>query len=109
MLALLALLSTKVRSLFWTFAIAFNVVGTADILIDYFQAIRLGLPLIPGQLGATYVIPIISEIPGPGAPDPAGAHAWRNALGPCAECDEDLAAHPVRPRAVREVPHRLSA
>src|ERR1700742_4230022 len=58
-LALLALLSTKVRSLFWTFAIAFNVVGTADLVIDYYNAIRLGLPPMVGQLGSTYVIPII--------------------------------------------------
>ncbi len=58
-LALLALLSVRVRSLFWTFAIAFNVVGTADLVIDYYHAVRLGLPPLAGQLGATYVIPII--------------------------------------------------
>jgi hypothetical protein len=33
-------------------------VGT-DILIDYYHGIRLGLPELAGQLGATYWIPII--------------------------------------------------
>jgi len=58
-LALLALLSVRIRPLFWTFVVAFNVVGTADLVIDYYNAVRLGLPPIAGQLGSTYVIPII--------------------------------------------------
>ena len=32
--AMLALLSAKIRPLFWLFVVAFNVVGTVDILLD---------------------------------------------------------------------------
>ena len=39
--------------------VAFNFVGTADILLDYYHAVRLGLPALAGQLGAAYVIPIL--------------------------------------------------
>ena len=59
MLALLALLTVRVRPLFWSFVVAFNLVGVADILLDYFHAIRAGLPAIAGQMGAAYVIPIL--------------------------------------------------
>jgi hypothetical protein len=58
-LALLALLTTRIRPLFWLFVIAFNLVGAADIIIDYFHAIHVGLPALAGQLGAVYVIPTI--------------------------------------------------
>lgn len=58
-LALLALLTAKIRSLFWSLVVAFNVVGAADILVDYYHASRLGLPLVAGQLGATYIIPVL--------------------------------------------------
>jgi len=58
-LAMLALLAVRVRPLFWSLVVAFNVVGVADILIDYYHATRVGLPAIAGQLGSTYVIPII--------------------------------------------------
>jgi hypothetical protein len=58
-LALLALLAVRVRPLFWLFVVAFNVVGAVDILLDYYHAVRLGLPALAGQLGAAYVIPII--------------------------------------------------
>ena len=58
-LAMLALLTTKVRPLFWFFVVAFNVVGATDIIIDYYHAIQLNLPALAGQLGAAYVIPII--------------------------------------------------
>src|SRR5215468_10691582 len=59
MLALLALLTVRIRRLFWFFVGAFNHVGATDILVDYYHATRLGLPYVAGQLGATYVIPII--------------------------------------------------
>jgi hypothetical protein len=59
LLSMLALLTAKRRPLFWSFVIAFNVVGATDILVDYYHAIRLGLPFVAGQLGATYVIPIL--------------------------------------------------
>jgi len=58
-LAMLALLTARVRPLFWSFVVAFNLVGAADILIDYYHAIRTGLPALAGQLGAAYAIPII--------------------------------------------------
>ena len=58
-LAMLALLTVRIRPLFWTFVVAFNVVGTADLILDYYHATRLGLPFIAGQLGAAYAIPTI--------------------------------------------------
>jgi hypothetical protein len=58
-LAMLALLTVRVRLLFWLFVFAFNIVGIVDILIDYYHAIQGDLPGLAGQLGAGYVIPII--------------------------------------------------
>jgi hypothetical protein len=58
-LAMLALLSVRMRSLFWLLVVAFNLVGAADILIDYYHGIQLGLPALSGQLAATYWIPIL--------------------------------------------------
>ena len=59
MLAMLALLTVRIRPLFWLLVVAFNVVGAADIIIDYYHGIQLDLPALAGQLGATYAIPII--------------------------------------------------
>jgi len=59
LLALLALLSIGRRPLFWLFVVAFNVVGTADLLLAYFHAVRIGLPAMAGELGAAYLIPIL--------------------------------------------------
>ena len=59
LLAILALLTVRTRPLFWLFTGAFNVVGAADILIDYYHGNQIGLPAISGQLAATYWIPII--------------------------------------------------
>ena len=58
-LALLALLTARVRPLFWSFTVAFHVVGAADLLGDYYNAMRVGLPASPGEFGATYAIPIL--------------------------------------------------
>ena len=58
-LAILALLTVRFRPLFWFFVVAFNLAGVTDILVDYYHAIQRGLPAIAGQLGATYIIPII--------------------------------------------------
>jgi hypothetical protein len=58
-LALLALLTARVRPLFWFFVVAFNLVGVTDLIVDYYHAIQLGLPEVAGQLGAAYAIPII--------------------------------------------------
>ena len=58
-LALLVLATARIRPLFWLFVAAFNVVGAADILIDYYHATQIDLPAMAGQLGATYAIPIL--------------------------------------------------
>jgi hypothetical protein len=58
-LALLALLTVRIRPLFWFFIVAFNLMGVTDLLVDYYHAIRVGLPELAGQLGATYAIPIL--------------------------------------------------
>jgi hypothetical protein len=58
-LAILALLTVRIRPLFWLFVGAFNLVGFIDLVLDYYHAIRAGLPAMPGQLGAAYVIPIL--------------------------------------------------
>ena len=42
-LAILALLTVRVRPLFWFFVVAFNLVGTVDLLLAYYHAIRVGL------------------------------------------------------------------
>ncbi|CAE6903523.1 hypothetical protein [Paraburkholderia domus] len=58
-LAMLALLTARVRSLFWLFVVAFNVVGATDLILDYYHAIQADLPAHAGEFGATYAIPII--------------------------------------------------
>ena len=58
-LAMLALLTVRKSSLFWSFIVAFNLVGAADIIIDYYHGNQLGLPALAGELAATYVIPIV--------------------------------------------------
>ena len=58
-LAILALLTVRIRPLFWLFVVAFNLVGVVDLILDYYHAIQIGLPALAGQLGATYAIPII--------------------------------------------------
>src|SRR6201988_3599423 len=58
-LAMLALLTVRILSLFWPLVVAFNVVGAVDIIVDYYHGNQLGLPALAGELGATYAIPII--------------------------------------------------
>ncbi|HEV8329784.1 MAG TPA: hypothetical protein VGQ22_00030 [Steroidobacteraceae bacterium] len=58
-LAMLALFTTRIRLLFWSFVVAFNVVGTADLIVDYYHATQANLPALAGELGSTYAIPII--------------------------------------------------
>jgi len=58
-LAILALLTVRIRPVFWLFVVAFNVVGIIDLILDYYHAVRVGLPALAGQLGATYAIPIL--------------------------------------------------
>jgi hypothetical protein len=58
-LAMLALLTVRIRPLFLLFVVTFNVVGIVDLVLDYYHATQVGLPAMAGQLGATYVIPVI--------------------------------------------------
>jgi len=58
-LAIFALLTVRIRPLFWLFVVAFNLVGAIDLIFDYYHATQVGLPAMAGQLGATYAIPII--------------------------------------------------
>lgn len=58
-LAMLALLTLRVRALFWPLIVAFNVLGTVDLISNYVHGNALGLPELAGQLGAAYWIPIL--------------------------------------------------
>src|SRR5690242_9511151 len=58
-LAMLALLTVRKRALFWPLVVAFNLVGAADILVDYYHGNQIGLAAIAGEFGATYAIPIL--------------------------------------------------
>jgi hypothetical protein len=59
LLAILVLLTARVRALFWPLVWAFNLVGAADLILATGNAIRVDLPSIAGQLGAGYAIPIL--------------------------------------------------
>jgi hypothetical protein len=59
LLAILALLTVRIRPIFWLFVVAFNVVGVADLILDYYHAVQVDLPAMAGELRATYAIPII--------------------------------------------------
>ena len=59
LLAMLALLTVRMRSLFWLLVVAFNLVGAVDLIVDYYHGAQLDLPALAGELGATYAIPII--------------------------------------------------
>ena len=59
LLAILALLAVRVRALFWSLVVAFNLVGAVDILVDYYHGAEFDLPTLAGQLGAGYAIPIV--------------------------------------------------
>src|SRR5690348_2170990 len=48
-LAMLALLTIRLRPLFWLFVVAFNGVGAIDILGDYYHGTVLGLADSAGQ------------------------------------------------------------
>jgi hypothetical protein len=59
LLAMLALLTIRIRPLFWLFVTGFNVVGAVDIIVDYYHGNQVGLATLAGELGSTYAIPII--------------------------------------------------
>src|SRR5258708_36006831 len=50
-LAMLALLTVRIRPLFWLFVVAFNLVGVIDLILDYYHAVRVGLPALAVELG----------------------------------------------------------
>ena len=58
-LAILSLLTARIRPVFWTFVVAFNVVGIGDLFVAYYHAMQFGLPLVAGQLGLMYIITIL--------------------------------------------------
>ena len=59
LLALLALLAVNTRPLFLLLVVMFHVAGVADLIVDYYHAVRIGLPEIAGHLGSAYAIPVI--------------------------------------------------
>jgi hypothetical protein len=59
LLAMLALFSVRIPSVFWPLVVTFNLVGMADIVVDYYHGALLGLPERAGDLGAAYAIPIL--------------------------------------------------
>jgi hypothetical protein len=59
LLAISALLTARLPKLFWPFVVAFNVVGAADIIVDYYHGNQVDLPALAGELGATYAVPIL--------------------------------------------------
>ncbi len=59
LLAMLALLAARIRPLFWALVVAFNAVGAADLLLNYYHANQAGLPARAAELGTLYAIPII--------------------------------------------------
>jgi hypothetical protein len=58
-LAMLALLAARIRPLFWSFTVAFHLVGATDLILDYYHAVQSDLPARAGELGAAYAVPII--------------------------------------------------
>src|SRR3984957_6985277 len=59
LLAMLALLTIRIRPVFWLFVVAFNLLGAADILLAYYHAIQPDFPAREGEFGAVYAIPIL--------------------------------------------------
>src|ERR1700686_4401395 len=59
LLAILALLTVRIRPLFSLFVVTFNLVGGPISSSTTTTASRSALPALSGQLGATYAIPII--------------------------------------------------
>src|ERR1700751_2268195 len=49
LLAMLALLTVRIRPLFWLFVAAFNGVGLLDVIVDYYHAVDLGLAARAGE------------------------------------------------------------
>src|SRR6201990_3637632 len=52
LLAIIARSTVSIRPLFWFFVGAINVVGTIDLVMNYYHAVQAGLPEHAGELGA---------------------------------------------------------
>jgi hypothetical protein len=48
-LAMLALLTVRIRSLFWPLVVAFNLAGAVDIIVDYYHGNQVGLAALAGN------------------------------------------------------------
>jgi hypothetical protein len=59
LLAMMALVTVRMSTLFWLFVVAFNIVGAGDLIVDYYHGSQLDLPALAGELRAAYAIPII--------------------------------------------------
>jgi len=59
LLAILALLTVRLRFLFWPLVWVFNLVGLADLVNATVRAVSVNLPSVAGQLGAAYAIPML--------------------------------------------------
>jgi hypothetical protein len=58
-LALLVLLTVRIKPIFWSLVVAFNLAGAIDILNGYYHGVRLGLGVMAGELGSSYAILIL--------------------------------------------------
>jgi hypothetical protein len=58
-LAIFAFVFFRIRPLFYGLAIAFNLVGASDLVMNTVNAVRYNIPAIAGQLGSAYGIIII--------------------------------------------------
>jgi len=59
LLAMAALATVRIRPLFWLSVLAFNLVGAADLLVNYYHGVRFDLPAVAGELGAAYAIVMV--------------------------------------------------
>jgi hypothetical protein len=57
--AMMALITIRIRPVFWLCVVAFNLTGMIDLVLDYYHAVQADLPARAGDLGAAYAIPII--------------------------------------------------
>jgi hypothetical protein len=62
-LAILALLTVRIRPLFRLFVVAFNLVGTVDLIVDYYNAIQVGLPALDLLPLTTHESPVLLATP----------------------------------------------
>jgi len=58
-LAILALMTFRIRPLFWVCVVAYTLTGIADLVVNYAHASQAGVPDMAGELGATYIIPVL--------------------------------------------------